>query len=405
MEPHLSGHHASYLRWIVEGARTAGIRVHVITSDPAGDHPGLAALWRDPSVTLEIRSLSRKTVKQQGGLGRLRQFTYWRYFHAASADLDPTSDAVLMPYADYAIYAIGFLGTPFRNVPWAAICMRPNFHQHDAGIEGATTGPGALVQSWLYHRVARGATLGSLLVIDESFLRSSAVKPHLLAKTAHLPDPAEVHEPAGSVDIATAFGFDPADTVILVYGAISARKNLGLLLEILASKESPPRLKALIAGVHEPSARIAIEEALARHPDLKQRIVSADHYFDQAGESLCFRRADIVWVVYQNHLGMSGVLVQAARYGKPVVAVDQGLIAWHVRTKGIGIVLSKAGSSEENAKEIQRFAGDVAMRAAMGERARTAFASHSVNRFKEVLFGSLLNMLADETSNRTAEAA
>ena len=50
----------------------------------------------------------------------------------------------------------------------------------------------------------------------------------------------------------------------------------------------------------------------------------------------CFAASDAVLLPYRKHFGSSGVLVQAAMAGKPVIASDEGLTADRVRRFNMG---------------------------------------------------------------------
>ena len=63
------------------------------------------------------------------------------------------------------------------------------------------------------------------------------------------------------------------------------------------------------------------------------RFVTAEEELD------LFSACDVVWLGYKGHYGMSGVLVQAYRFGKPVVATADGLIGWFCRTGELGPVV------------------------------------------------------------------
>ena len=53
-----------------------------------------------------------------------------------------------------------------------------------------------------------------------------------------------------------------------------------------------------------------------------------NRYLNMDEENMVFSAADVVWLGYQGHYHMSGVLVQAGVMGLPVVASDEGLMAF-----------------------------------------------------------------------------
>jgi glycosyltransferase involved in cell wall biosynthesis len=64
-----------------------------------------------------------------------------------------------------------------------------------------------------------------------------------------------------------------------------------------------------------------------------------DRFITAEEELDLFSACDVVWLGYKGHYGMSGVLVQAYRFGKAVVATADGLIGWFCRTGELGTVV------------------------------------------------------------------
>jgi glycosyltransferase involved in cell wall biosynthesis len=56
-------------------------------------------------------------------------------------------------------------------------------------------------------------------------------------------------------------------------------------------------------------------------------------------EGRLFAAADAVWMGYRGHYTMSGVLVQAAAMGLPVISCAEGLIGWWTRKYAAGEVV------------------------------------------------------------------
>jgi len=64
-----------------------------------------------------------------------------------------------------------------------------------------------------------------------------------------------------------------------------------------------------------------------------------DRFIDSETEQDLFSACDVVWLGYKGHYGMSGVLVQAYRSGKPLIATADGLIGWFCRDGELGPVI------------------------------------------------------------------
>jgi glycosyltransferase involved in cell wall biosynthesis len=115
------------------------------------------------------------------------------------------------------------------------------------------------------------------------------------------------------------------------------------------------RVAVLFAGRVDPAIRDGMDarcRRLARErPELWLRI--EDRRLDQAELDLLVARSDIVLAPYQRFVGSSGVLLWAARAGRPVLAQEFGLVGRLTRDHRLGAV---ADSSDpvRLADEIER---------------------------------------------------
>jgi glycosyltransferase involved in cell wall biosynthesis len=105
-----------------------------------------------------------------------------------------------------------------------------------------------------------------------------------------------------------------------------------------------------------------------------------DRFISSETELDLFSACDVVWLGYKGHYGMSGVLVQAFRFGKPVIATADGLIGWFCRTGELGPVIDDLTPGS-----INRALDDV-----LARRKRPVAAGHLLERntlgqFKETL--------------------
>src|SRR5215218_1650390 len=120
LEPHCSGHHMHYVRWVVQEALLRGHCVSLVTQAHCLEHPLYLAMQRQ---TGGIRTAlfpsspylsEERLAKQQGVAGLVRQqFIYYRllsrYFRGIPEHERP--DLVFVPYLDYYAYAMGVLGS------------------------------------------------------------------------------------------------------------------------------------------------------------------------------------------------------------------------------------------------------------------------------------------------------
>jgi len=115
------------------------------------------------------------------------------------------------------------------------------------------------------------------------------------------------------------------------------------------------RVAVLFAGRVDPAIREAIEtrrEALAREqPDLWLRI--DDRRLDQAELDSLVTQSAVILAPYQRFVGSSGVLLWAARAGRPVLAQAFGLVGRLTREHRLGLVADSSDPAKL-AAEIER---------------------------------------------------
>ncbi len=257
-------------------------------------------------------------------------------------------DLVLLPYADYCLNAIGLLGTPFDNVAWRGICMRPTFHYKDCGVIAPT--PRILhIKRFLFMRVLRIETLSQLFTIDEllaDYIRDK--HPKLANKLTYLPDPAEPALNFDNVVLRQRYNIPQNAKVVLIYGAIDERKGIFNLLDALESSKVLGNWHALVVGRQSATVREAF--STTRWANLKQanRIHAMDKFVTDEVEHHVLAMCDVVWAAYVGHYTMSGVIVRAGMYRKPVIACEEGLIGWYAKVMGVGLSIDKNLLSIDN---------------------------------------------------------
>jgi glycosyltransferase involved in cell wall biosynthesis len=216
--------------------------------------------------------------------------------------------------------------------------MRPSFHYSDAGVI-APKPKWSDIKERLFYRLLRQRSLQKLLTIDELLEQQTRQKHPLNArKLAFVPDPGELTHDFDRASARARLGISEQDFVVLVYGAIDSRKGVEHLLAGVRDKPFPKSLKILVMGKQVSELR----DKLLREP----QVISIDQYVDTATEEAGFRAADVVWMGYQSHYAMSGVLVLAAMAAKPVLATRSGLIGWMTRRYALGVVIDCENSLE-----------------------------------------------------------
>ncbi|WP_373974904.1 hypothetical protein NT239_14920 [Chitinibacter sp. SCUT-21] len=332
IEPELSGHHRSYLEWIVVGAIQNGHSI-VIGTTPCAEK----ILASDPifnGLEYVLLELPNGAMKFGGFLADVqREIAFWKW----SKDIFNKSTGhtvVLLPYIDYMLNAISLLGTPFQKIPFFGICMRATFHHKKMGINTPHSSV-SRVKEFLFKRLIRLPSLISIFSIDESLrLYFSSYSILNVNKIVYLADPSDASPSEDKQISRYALGLPLDKVVILIYGAITARKGV---FELLTYLELSGRddIHVVLAGKQDENVR----SYLASNSSLNSKITQIDRRIENAEEVELFNACDIVWICYANHYTMSGQMIKAAQYNKYVVTKNEGLIGWICMKHDLGYVL------------------------------------------------------------------
>ncbi|WP_322010093.1 glycosyltransferase [Paraburkholderia sp. J12] len=337
IEPNFTGHRWRYVEWIAQACVEAGHRCVIVTDTEYAAHPLVQRVTREARPELAIALLDLHTVPR----GLLRDLSVYARFHnfyaRALAELNRTTNVrlVVAPYADYFFYTLAGLGSPFGKTPWIAIVMGMTFHHAGIGLRTPRRPLIDPVKSMLFRLGMRARGLRTLFTIDPTLPDwFASTKPAHAAPLTYVADPFP-ETPAADTQLARRrLGLDARTRYLLVYGAISERKGIRELMQALMRKGDAPCL--VIAGEQDEETRTFID---AHAPHLSPAPVIFDRFVPEDMERDLFSACDAVWLGYRQHYGMSGVLVQAYRFGKPVIAIAGGLIGWFCRDGSLGPLL------------------------------------------------------------------
>jgi glycosyltransferase involved in cell wall biosynthesis len=245
------------------------------------------------------------------------------------------------------------LGMAGRRV--AGILFRPSVHYSEIGpySPSNTERRRDRLKELLYRRMLANPALDRVLSLDPFFpayARNHYAQGH---KVEALPDPA--HPPVATMSIA-----EPAPdgrVGFLLFGYLAERKGPLAVLDALALLPAgvARRVAVTFAGRVDPALRDSLEQrrlALANtQPGLWLRI--EDRRLDSGELAALVDRSDVVLAPYQRFVGSSGVLLWAARAGRPVLAQEFGLIGKLTRDNHLGIAVD-SGDPAKLACEIGR---------------------------------------------------
>jgi glycosyltransferase involved in cell wall biosynthesis len=350
IEPDFSGHRWRYAEWTGEACVEAGYQCVIVTTSANATHPLAQRLaagnGTDASADLQISFVDPPADASRPGLGSLSYVRFFRHFQHVyqTVSREYRVVQVVVPYIDYFFYALPLLGSPFGSTPWLGITMRATFHHHEAGVRAPRRPLVNALKAQLFRRAIRTRGLKTLLTIDPTLADWCANHPEPgAAPVQYLADPCPEMAPLDAWNAREQLGLAAYGQFVLVYGAISERKGIFELVDALAARDDAPTL--VIAGAQDMVVRAPLLKALTQ---LSTAPVVMDRFIDTDTEQALFSACDVIWLGYKGHYGMSGVLVQAYRFGKPLIATADGLIGWFCRNGELGPVLDELSSDSIN---------------------------------------------------------
>jgi glycosyltransferase involved in cell wall biosynthesis len=392
VEPHATGHRGVWLRWISEQLVKHEWRIVIATLAESLERPALAWLAQR-SAAIEVVAVDQRGVYASGGsLGALLAAELQSYRAlgrlCVEARRSHSVDAVLLPYGDYAAHFTPLLGSPFGDLPWIPIVMRPAFQYRDMGVMVPLSSLSALRRT-LFRSFVHTRLLTTCLTIDEPLYESMRADPKVGHKIAYLADPVDAIEFAARNEARSLFGIPADAVVVMVYGTLTSKKGMQYLLPAICTLQRPD-LHVLCVGVPDAEFRTLLGGSDAETLVRAGRLHLIDRWADRATEACAFAATDIVWLGYVGHWQSSGVLVQAGRAQLPSIACDAGVIGWTVARHRCGLIVP-VRQRQAVVAALEALADSPELRATLGQNGSRAFAAHTVDNAGAIISDALRN--------------
>jgi len=392
------GHHARYIRWILECDACRQAEVVLAGMGELFEHAEL----KDVTGSIQTHHV-QLSARQERIVGKYsstteavrRQFTIWKIWREIYEKVSRTAqvDMVVLPYTDGSLEAIALRGSPFGATSWTGISMNMSFHYPYVGVK-APRQRFSVVREWLFRRALRDRYLTGLFTIDPTLYEyaSSCLTERELQKLTYLPDPAVDHVLPSAVEARESLGIPQDAKVVLVYGKLSDRKGISLLIECASSSQCPPNIYVLLAGEQSPGIFDFLGGEAASFLQSQGRLKIIDGYVSDSDEARLLAAADCMWVVYPGFYTMSGVLVLAVRHGIPCMVPDYGLVGFLMGKPLCGLIVNPDDKTTVIAG-LQQVSSYAEVLVAKGHIAMKAFSRHSIVEFQKTISAMMLNIL------------
>lgn len=394
----IRGHHPSYIRHLIhywQIQQLIGQLIVVVSPEFLQEHGEVVALAaQEPKSTVKFVAIQEAEAaalrSRKSALNRMiRALQEWQLLAAYAARLG-ANHCLVMYFDTYQLPLAVQMPVP---CPVSSIYFRPTFHYPT--FTHAAPGWKAQLQQWreklVIRQVMRHRQLDTLFSLDPF------VVPHLhqlshRAQAIHLPDPVEVAAPVttGQVEaLRQHLGIDAGRQVLLLFGALTERKGVFPLLEALAELPSGCCQQICLLLVGESKVAAQIDAQLARLRQIQPLQAIAHYQFvPEAAVQVYFHLADLVLAPYQRHVGMSGILLQAAAAQKPVLSSDYGLMGEMVRRYSLGLAVDSTRPAAI-AEGICQFLRSAPATVGDRDRMQTLAEENSAHRFAQVVFEHL----------------
>ncbi|AWV91140.1 glycosyltransferase [Bradymonas sediminis] len=328
-----AGHHLEYVNSLVKGLNRCGVEPLLVTSSEAVSSAEFRFRLSDESLHFRLDdSMSTTTVVSPV---RTAIKKLWHLLGGISRH-QPAH--VYIPYIDGLIYLIGGLGDLAKGVipegtQIEGILFNANF--------AWTQTPKAADQLRLYliEEALRSGLITRLHLLDEfvaEFIRER-VAPSLSHRISILHDPAPSAQPlVTSHQARQKLGLPQDGALVLVTGVLTARKGVTQILQAM-SQINNPRLKLVLAGKPDSEICALLQTPQANRLRERGRLIERLRFVEGAEFPLYFSASDLVSACYSDHLGSSGIVLNAARARRPLIGTNQGWIGKTIEKYGLGI--------------------------------------------------------------------
>lgn len=158
----------------------------------------------------------------------------------------------------------------------------------------------------------------------------------------HLADPIEPLEVNENLSVKLNNLVQPGRTKFLIFGCLDERKGVSKFLTAIEALPSEicEKICLILVGQLDSSLKSYLPDRIKclSKEKLVQFICDFD-FVDKDKVCAYFDISDIVLSIYQNHIGMSGILLLAALFNKPVLSQNYGLMGKLVKTYNLGLTV------------------------------------------------------------------
>ena len=247
---------------------------------------------------------------------------------------------VLFMYFDHLQLSLATRLRRHKAVHMAGIYFRPSFHYpiHAQTKQSFSQAVKQLRKKIQLRFALKNPALKTLFSLDP-YVVPYIQRMHKHTRVVALPDGVELET---SSTLPASWTIEKGRVLALCFGSLARRKGTFKLLEAVQhlAPEMQSRLALVFAGSVIKSEREAFYDQVAYARDHTQvQVVIDDRFVKDEEVHAMIKRADLVLVPYQHHIGSSNVLIRAAHAGIPVLGTNYGLMGAQIVEHKLGTAL------------------------------------------------------------------
>lgn len=393
LEPESGGHHLHHVRSVLQAWTQRGHTTTLVTFPSTLEHPFFNTIretTEDRLTTVTLPNEQRWRTRIARWPWSVSKIVYYRMFKALRPVLESARpDVLFLPYLDYCDLPAALLGSPFGSVPWLGLAIHPTFHHAAMEVDTPPLLRHRLMRRAFPRLLARPSFRGYFTIDPLLSPYTEQVYPHLAGKVQYVADPVQWPDSTPAQKESRAeLGLPLNRPILLLFGSIAPRKGVGPLLRAALHPAFPKDVVLFFAGKQTDEAASLLECSEAHTLRTQGRLIEHNAYLSDDAETHAYAASDLVWLGYTDFYQMSGVLVKAASMGRPVVACNQGLIAWFTRRHHLGLVIDVF-----DPEAVARAVNDLLYTPALYDSCRThglrLARMHSIDRFADAIVDCL----------------
>lgn len=379
-EPNIGGHHAHYLRHMIEAASSLPIRLEVCLPEAARQQPEFAIHLEHLSAEVNMRCEVRPTNKTA-----LMDVSKHQFHELERLVSIVRPDHVWIPYADGITQADGLRRLCRRKssldkVVVEGLLLRGGFAY--SGLPWKRR-----LQQHVSSALIRLSSWNTLHFLDP--IPYSSVRSKLAGRATLMPEPIESSLLIAPGVARQRLGIPQTGKYLGSIGAQNLRKGSDKLLHafVIAQRDDEDRL--LLAGPIDPEIRSNLQSYNSLIETGKIVILDRHMTVQELDTAIC--ATNVVCTPYPFHVGSSSFVLRAAAARRELLAADYGWIGWCVNTFNLGHCVD-VNDTTKFSERIAVCLNDCNL-PARSDRSQNLVRFHSIDNFKSHWLQRIANRL------------